>query len=403
MMINNLFSDCLMDGKIFLVMLYLIKKDYSDDSGCYKSKFEPNDSQFFAQIFDVNSGYSVSNKVIIHDAKALDRTNPDPINKRLEKILAKIDTRDLDVLSILEFIDSEDFIMAVGKSKSGSSKNEDHDIEPQNSTDKVLDYEEFTEQHMGSQKNSHHKFGFGESHTLDRIVEFLQRRVQEIIEWDTSPQYEEEESEKDNIDDSEGREDYEYADEQLKSPKMNPTQFKRNQKKIYRFFEKYIVAQKILIDKKFNMSRLDISLFSIILFLLIEFHLKPIKILKKDEDKHYTDKYIKSEGNFFNNQDYCYLIAKIIGQHTVLQQNSSVNTSNQLEQDLLKNTNETAYWYGVFAISLVAIACERIVTYEFEEIPKPKIWIEELFLNLRHCFGIKECFNESDANKHFLP
>ncbi|MEN8262360.1 MAG: hypothetical protein ABFR82_02745 [Nitrospirota bacterium] len=365
--------------------------EYSKQFGCYKASFTVDGDIFFAQLFNSDEGDPVSNKAIVHDAKALLNTNPDPENKKLEKAIAQIETGQTDLLSLLRYINPEDIVDAKKKQVGGYRSNDEKEEKSDDGSGMVLDYDAFTQQQDKSAD-----IGLGlysrEGHSIDRILELVKLLLKKAAEQAADDQSEDEEAEKDNVEDTEGREDEEVEANIKDIPAQKPSAFKSNQQKLCKFFNKYIKTQAALIKKKVVPSKLDHSLFAVVLHLLIDFYKKPVLVLNREIEKMRKEHLLGSEGDFFGKKDYRRFLAEIIGQHSIILTNVQEDGINQYECNILKNIKESAYWNAICAIALAAI--------EPEDKKKPRTWIWEMFMNLRDNCGLNDCAVKANAVKH---
>ncbi len=365
--------------------------EYSEQFDCYKVRITAERGIFFAQLFNEVNGTPISNKAVVHDAKALLNTNPDPANKKLEKALAQIEIGQTDLLSLLSYINPEDIVNTKKKHKGGGGPKGEEDKKEDDGSGEVLDYDSFTKQQERT-KNGTLGIYSGEGHSIDRILELLKLLLKKAAEQLPSDPSEDEEAEKDNVEGTEGREDKEVEANIKDIPTQKPSAFKSNQGELYKFLNKYIKAQAVLIKMKMPPSKLDHSLFAVVMHLLIDFYKKPVLVSDKETGKEHIEHLLGSEGDFFGKQDYQRFIAEIIGQHSLILKNVQENQTNQYEQNILKSIKESAYWNAICAIALAAM--------EGEEKQKPRTWIWEMFMNFRENCGVTNCVVKANAVEH---
>ena len=365
--------------------------EYSSRHSCYKIAFGGEGEVFFSQLFNTKTGRAVSNKVMVHDAKALLNTNPDPANKKFEKTMAQIESGQTNLLSLLQYIDPEALIDTKKKTGGRGGTNEEAESQQNDGTGEVLGYEQFTQQIENDVQEAielHSRVG----HTIDRTLELVRLLLQKAAEQIADNQNEDEETEKENVDGTEGREDKKVKAHDSLLPPQKQSAFISNQKKLGRFLDKYIKAQAALLKKKTPPTKLDHSLFAVVMHLLIDFHKKPIMVEDKETEKLHRRYLLDCHHDFFDKADYCRYVVEIIGQHSLLLAFSKDDKLNPYEKGVLDNIKQSAYWNAVCAISLATIG--RTLGRDAET------WIWELFMNLRHLYGVDGCTIRVNASEH---
>lgn len=364
---------------------------YSLQHACYKFGYSSDGEAFFAQLYNAKTGDAVSNKVMVHDAKALLNTNPDPANKKLEKAIAQIEGGQSDLLSLLQYIDPEDIIDTKKASSGVGGSKEEKEAKQYDGSGKFLNYDQFTQQAEKDDRQAaelHYRVG----HTIDRILELVRLLLKRAAEQVADNRDEDEEAEKENVDTTEGREDDKVKVHAPVLPPQKQSAFISNQKKLKRFLEKYINTQAALLKKKAAPTKLDHSLFAVVMHLLIDFFKKPVMVEDKETKKLHRRHLLDCHHDFFDNADYCRYIAEIVGQHSRLLIFSKDDDLNQYEKKVLDNVKKSAYWNAVFAISLATTGRELA--------KKEQTWIWELFMNLRHGYRLDDCSVRTQASAY---
>lgn len=365
--------------------------EYSPKHTCYKFGFAGDGEIFFAQLYNSKAEEAVSNKVMVHDAKALLNTNPDPANKKLDKAIAQIESGQSDLLSLLQYIDPEDIIDTKKRPGSGGGKGEDKEVKHQDGSGEVIGYDQFTEQE-GKEEQEVNELHSRVGHTIDRILELVRFLLQKASEQVADNQDEDEEAEKENVEGTEGRDDDKVKAHDPVIPPQKQSAFISNQKKLKQFFDKYIKTQAALIKKKVAPTKLDHSLFAVVMHLLIDFYKKPVMV-EDPETKEYHRKYLLDcHFDFFDKTDYCRYVAEIVGQYSRLFTYSKEGDLNQYEKSVLDNIKRKAYWNAIFALGLAAS------TKKTDQ--KGEAWIWELFMNIRHLCGVEGCSVRLNASEH---
>lgn len=365
--------------------------EYSIRYACYKAGFAGDGEIFFAQLFNADTGKPVSNKVVVHDAKALLNTNPDPANKKLEKAIALIESGQTDLLSLLQYIDPEVLVETKKKPVGGGGAGEQTEPKQQDGSGEVLGYDHFTQQAEKDDKKGLELLSH-EGYTIDRILELVRLLLQKAAEQVADNKNEDEETEKENVDSTEGREDKKVEAHDLVLPPQKQSAFINNQRKLSKFFDKYIKTLAMLLKKKVPPTKLDHSLFAVVMHLVIDFYKKPFLVEDNENEKIHRRYLLDTSQDFFDKTDYCRYIAEIIGQYCMLLTFSQDNELTPYEKSVLDNVKRSAYWNAICAISIATIG--KVLDKDAET------WIWELFMNLRHQCGVDNCADKVNATKH---
>lgn len=349
--------------------------EYLTRHACYKVGFAGDGEVFFGRLFNSDTGEPVSNKVVVHDAKALLNTNPDPANKKLEKAIALIESGQSDLLSLLQYIDPEVILETKKKAVGSGGTGEQTQPKKQDGSGAVLDYELFTEQSDKEDEKGGELLS-REGYTIDRILELVRLLLQKAAEQVVDNRNEDEEAEKENIDSTEGREDRKVEAHDPVLPPQKHSTFASNQQKLGRFLDKYIKTLAVLLNKKTPLTKLDHSLFAVVMHMLIDFYRKPCLV---EDQKNETIRHrylLDTRHDFFEKSDYCRYVAEIIGQYSLLLTFSRDSGLNPYEKRMLDNVKQSAYWNAVCAMGLATTGRSLDIDEE--------TWIWELFMNLRN-------------------
>ncbi|MBI5099690.1 MAG: hypothetical protein HZB30_10690 [Nitrospirae bacterium] len=366
--------------------------EYQKESGHYRLKAaEISEDILYGQLFN-STGLAVSNKQIIHDVAALSRTNPDPATQKMEDVLDQIEFGDADLLDILSYLHPDD-LARKDDDGSGSRRILDDEGRPKDDgTGEVLEYDEFTKisPELIVKGGFSHLYG---THRIERVLETLRAIFEKLKIRDVDISAENEEADRDAVESSEGRFDYEERTAKHVHRKT-PSGFADLQKTVFHFFDQYIKILEKQRTLKHKPNILDISMFTIALHLLLDFRDKEILVKKRgDAEEKYTAILLSTKGDYFEKTDYCRIVVEIIGKFTLLLINGIDNSNDEYVQKRIEKCKRMAYWHGVCCIArLIPNPREN---EGFEDLSS--IWKWELGINLQHYFTYSEGWDETAA------
>lgn len=381
-------------GNTILAIAFETAK-YIDDQNCYQVKTsEQVEGVIYAQVFRNATDEAVSNKQIVHDARSLSRTNPDPSNQKMEELLTRIENDDAHLIDILKYLSPDDLIKKEADDSHGgkpaASKNGNED----DGTGEVLEYDEFTKissEHI-AKENFVRLYG---THRIERVLETLRILFRKLEIPNAGKLTEDEEADKERIESSEGRPD---SDEKIAAPVPGETSsgFATLQKSVYRFFDQYISILEQQRRREHKVNILDASMFAISLHLLLSFLNKPISIRKRgDIEEVYSETLLSANGDYFQKTDYCRIVADLIGKFTLLLVNKIDDSNDEYVKTRIEKCRKMAYWHGICCIARL-VPCP--LTEKNSEDPS-ELWKRELAMNLHHYFAPNDVLDEAVADE----
>lgn len=356
--------------------------EYKKDGNLFRLDYPATlEEALYGQLIDVNRKY-ISNKQIIHDITALLRTNPDRNLQRIEEMLGRIEFANADIVEVLGILDPDDLIQKKPRASGPRDENKNNQCHNSDGSGEVLEYEEFTK----ISPEAHIKGGFSilyGTHSIERVLETLRTVFEKLRIQDTDVSGQDEESDREILESSEGR-----ADEKMPAPKPVSLQtisaFDNTQKSVIRFFNKYISILEKQRNKNHRPNVLDISMFTISLHLLLDLFNKPVNIIgKNDAEDEYEKIILTTNGDYFAESDYCRIVTEIIGKFTMLLINGIDDSDDKYVRHRIEKCKKIAYWHSLSCIANL-VSCEDksdgFIDYS-------EIWRWELGMNLRHFFS----------------
>lgn len=347
----------------------------------------------YCQLFNIDV-QAISNKQIIHDMAALSRTNPDPNTQRMEEVLDRIEFADAEMVEILSYLDPDDLTDERISGSGGPTSDEHKEKAKSDGTGETLSYEEFTKISPEYQCKGGISYLYG-THRIERILETLRTIFEKLKISDVDLSGQDEEMDKNTLEVSAGRFDEEPPSKQ-EAPQTKSA-FDNLQKAVFRFFNQYIAILDKQRKKKHPVNVLDASMFAIALHLLIDFLDKPIRVKKKDEDEEYQEILLKTEGEYFEKQDYCRIITEIVGKFTMLLLWGIDDANDEYVLRRIEKCQRMAYWHALCCIArLVPCECKDKSFTDYSP-----LWKWELGMNLRHFYAPANVDDEITAREEF--
>jgi hypothetical protein len=341
----------------------------------------------YGQLFN-SDGQVVSNKQIIHDMAALSRTNPDPNTQRMEEVLDRIEFADAEMVEILNYLNPDDLTDERLPGGCASSNDECKQKTKSDGTGETLSYDDFTKVSLDYQYKGGMPYLYG-THRIERILETLRTIFEKLKIRDIDMSGQDEEADKNALEKSTGRTDEDPPSKN--EPPQSKSAFDDLQKTVFRFFNQYITILDKQRKKKHQVNVLDSSMFTIALHLLIDFLDKPIQVKKKNDGEVYEEILLIAEGEYFEKQDYCRIVAEIIGKFTMILINGIDYANDEYVRRRIEKCQRMAYWHALSCIARL-VPCES----KAEE-----LWKWELGMNLRHFYDPTNSNNEITAREEF--
>ena len=379
-------------GKTILELPF-VDAEYKTDYNFYKlCNNELSEDILYGQLVDSSSGVAVSNKQIIHDIQVLSRTNPDPNNQKMEEVLTQMEVGDTGLLDILSYLNPDDLVKKEDDETDSRRTTVSNDKQKGDGTGEVLEYDDFTKISPGYSAKDGFSHLYG-THRIERVLETLRTIFEKLKIQDMDITAEDEEAYKETVETSEGRIDY---DESLAKGihKETPSGFVVLQKTVFRFFNQYINILERQRQLEHRPNILDVSMFTISLHLLLDFFNKQIHVrTQNDIEEEHFETLLPTDGNYFKKNDYCRIIADVIGKFTLLLINEIDDLNDEYVKRRIKKCKSLAYWHGICCIA--RLAPSSIGGKDSKDLSE--LWKWELGLNLQRYFSPEDTLNEAVA------
>jgi hypothetical protein len=376
-----------------ILKLPFMDAEYKKNYDFYKlCNNELSEDILYGQLIDSSSGAVVSNKHIIHDIQVLSRTNPDPNNQKMEDVLTRMEVGDTGLLDILSYLNPDDLVKKDDEGTDSQRTTVSDDKQKGDGTGELLEYDDFTKTSPEYSVKEGFSYLYG-THRIERVLETLRTIFEKLKIQDMDISAEDEETDKEAVETSEGRFDY---DESLAKGihRETPSGFVVLQKTVFRFFNQYINILERQRQLKHRPNILDVSMFTISLHLLLDLFNKQIHVRKQNdiEGEHF-ETLLPTDGNYFKKTDYCRIIADIIGKFTLLLINKIDDLNDEHVRKRIKKCKSMAYWHGICCIArLVPSSIGGKNSKDLSE-----LWKWELGLNLQRYFSPEDTRNEATA------
>jgi hypothetical protein len=318
---------------------------------CLEIKMKIPDKSAFCAITK-KSGKKISNKQIINDVDSIIKSDPNPINQKVQELTSFLDAGIPDVLlsDILNLLSEEDLRndknpTEAQKSKADASPTHKDDS---NEIGEVLSETDFKKTRMESDKL------FSSLHHSQRKVFRFYDCIQHLLnkqDLDVDPDLQNEEVEKDKIESSEGSE--EISKFKVTTTRRTQSVFEKERRKIKSFYERYTKQLQAFFKSKKKLDTYQYSLFVIILQITVFLFSNKVAIINKNLKKDKFEYLIDKEGDFFNELDFNRLVADVIGSVSLLVVNGEVANSDNFDQSRLNEAKHDAYILSLMCISLL--------------------------------------------------
>lgn len=370
----------------------LSKANYSTQHEKYSLKIEQTKDIFFAQLLGKGRNV-ISNKVIVHNRKSLINTYPSKESRKLNKIILDMMDGSSDLTSLLKFI-TTDMITNVEKPegvRSSGMSAETQDEEYNDGSGEKVGYDNFTEQSEQGEK----KFQLYKNHNdlAARILEFFNSMIGGSIHQ--KEYHENLDEETDDPDNSQGREDNDTEDNETEII-VPESQFRNYKQVLENLFNKYINSQEVVGIDNSESKNFALRMYVIVLQIIIYYFKRPITV-SSVTDSPKPQFFLDSCGEFGEKNDACQIIADVVGKHSIIMKTYGTESESKELDGSVDDSNdelkELAYWCSVFTIFLISNFAED------EDLKK--IWIWELYMNIRFNTLADERKDEDDAIEQF--
>jgi hypothetical protein len=307
----------------------------------------------------------------------------------MEDVLTRMEVGDIGLLDILSYLNPDDLVKKEGDGTDSRRTTVSDDKQKGDGTGEVLEYDDFTKisPEYSAKDGFSHLHG---THRIERVLETLRTIFEKLKIQDMDISAEDEEADKETVETSEGRFDY---DESLAKGihRETPSGFMVLQKDVFGFFNQYISILERQRQLKHRPNILDVSMFTIALHLLLDFFNKQINIRRKDDiEREHYETLLSTDGDYFKKTDYCRIIVDIIGKFTLLLINEIDDSNDEFVKKRMEKYKSMAYWHGICCIARL-VPCS-IDGKDLEGLSD--LWKLELGLNLQHYFSPEDARNK---------